>query len=360
MKLADIVKNWQLMLTLIAGMSSFMFSREAEIRRRFDVNEKAIQTAERQMRLFLNQPAYMLTYLENAYPEPAYCAALSAVQACVSALDQSPLTQPSCQGLSGRDAEAGTGDLAAAADALAREIDRIARESGLTEAAIHAEAETLAQEVAVGENWSARVSTTVQCDADLEPMFAALPLRERFLHHAVPEECVETLGLYKKTTCGAQLRQRLRMAEGGAAPEVQPPPGAAVPAEPVPEDSAAEPAAPADEAVVAERPAEACPPGGARPVVYPHVASRDLMAADAAVMDELRAKGWSLADARVAEGASSGGDIRFYYPDEAPCADRLAADVAAVEGFERPKLIDLSGRYRNLPFGRMELWMPVR
>ena len=58
------------------------------------------------------------------------------------------------------------------------------------------------------------------------------------------------------------------------------------------------------------------------------------------------------------------GEVRYYYPDQEGCARALAEDVAAVLreaglALDGLSVISLAGTYRNLPRGRMELWLPA-
>ncbi|MEM9013270.1 MAG: hypothetical protein AAGE18_18780 [Pseudomonadota bacterium] len=60
--------------------------------------------------------------------------------------------------------------------------------------------------------------------------------------------------------------------------------------------------------------------------------------------------------------AKTAGDVRYYYESQRPCAETLAKAASAAlaaEGVDVTiQVISLVGRYRDLPEGRMELWLP--
>ncbi|WP_138465212.1 hypothetical protein [Poseidonocella sp. HB161398] len=335
MQISEIVKSWQLFVLAVAGIAGMWISQKAETRSRFDVNATAIATAEGQMELFLSQPDYVLAYLENAYPEYAYCAALSAIQACVMAQDGRPGSGPSC--IAGA-AAAGDGEgvtvPARAGDALAQEIDRIAREAGLSEAALRMAGTADGDAVPLTAQTRAAEGRAAICNASLEGLQADTSLSGRFSRVSAEAECLDTLGLYRKTTCNSRLRERQRESTALQVAEAQP-------------------------AQAPDR--QACPPGEARPMVYPHAASEGDLGAAAQLATALQAKGWSLAEAEPAPGASKYGDVRYFHAEQKDCAERLAADVQEALGATSPlALIDLGNSYRNLPRGRMELWLAPR
>ncbi|WP_145962927.1 hypothetical protein [Mangrovicoccus ximenensis] len=103
--------------------------------------------------------------------------------------------------------------------------------------------------------------------------------------------------------------------------------------------------------------AAACGPEAVRPVIYPQAGSEDGKARAETLRSALGDKGWVLLATEVVSASPSNGDIRYYHAEQLACAEQLAQDIAATGGFGKPKLIYLGDRYRNLPTGRMELWL---
>ncbi len=156
MKLAALLDSWQKWLTFIVALASAYYAAGNFISGRFATSNQAIQAAESRMDLFRTQPGYVLTYLENAYPGYAYCAALSAVQACMSAIGTATDVSPSCHqsantftGEQDGTAADGTDRVTTspmAGELIAQEIDAIARKVGLSEAVLAEKARKMSEQ----------------------------------------------------------------------------------------------------------------------------------------------------------------------------------------------------------------------
>jgi len=117
-------------------------------------------------------------------------------------------------------------------------------------------------------------------------------------------------------------------------------------------------------------PSSVCVDLAERPIVYMQVVRSADREAAKALRNKLEERGWSIPGIEVVSGRRTDGDIRYYYDDQKDCATRLATDVCTAVSeltdaeeqwsFGRPKTISLAKTYRNLPRGRVELWLPAR
>ncbi len=355
--------SWQKWLTFIVALASAYYAAGNFAASRFETSNTAIQAAESRMDLFRTQPGYVLTYLENAYPAYAYCAALSAVQACMSAIGTAVDVSPSCHqsadtftGEQDGTAADGTDRVATspmAGELIAQEIDAIARKVGLSEAVLAAKARLLSEAPVPGAPARGCSGDLLSDDLDIwqaEPAVSPPGVIGRL---KLGRSCVETLGLYMQSICRSRLED-LRATEVLAASQT--------------EGDDELPAAAGDSEHVlvpapgpeGETPGDApggCPADAVRPVIYPQVASEAQKAEAETLRGALGDRGWVLLPTEVVPSSSSGGDIRYYHAEQLGCAEQLASDIAGIEGGARPRLIFLGDRYRNLPRGRMELWL---
>ncbi len=329
------VKNWQTILTLIAGLTALWYGWSDEVRTRFQVNQRAIDLAEQRTGALLLEPDYTLVFLENSFPEYAYCAALTTIQSCLASLDGAADTDDPRCAIS--DEAWGSLHLAgvnAAYDALGREVDRFADRLGWSAEGLaergREEAETL-----VPADPTSPIQPE-QCAGQVGRSSSAQDLRARWEALRLPQDCHEMLGFYQKTVCTSELRRR-REAR-------------------LSEQFTAAPASGGD----GDRPPRSCSQWQMDTLeVFAHIRAEG----DRSNAEELRtelatAYGWHIDSIEAVAGGTSVSDIRYYYEDQVGCATQLAADIAAQRPDDaRPRLIFLGNSYRNLPRGRMELWL---
>jgi hypothetical protein len=319
--LVGLVQQWQVVVTAIAAATALWFGFADQRRKEVELNRAAVTAAKAATPAdFALDPYAALAEFRVSYPEHAFCAALGTFLA--EAARQAP-----------------TGDAAAVrrmSDAVGTQVDRIAGRGGLTLAQI----EGLAS-AAAGDG-----SSQDACP-DLRPRFG---LRGR----ALGPDCrvlVETFAQVQCQTRAAEKRRASVAAEigSGGAPAAEPP--APIPTEsPAP---AAEPSASAGPTGRMAAPGPFC--GGTPPTVFVQFTG-DRAAAER-LRAELQAAGWSAPAVEAVTGARPRGDVRFYWPDQEACAAALAEALQAATGAEFIT-VSLAGRYRNLPRGRMEVWLP--
>jgi hypothetical protein len=106
----------------------------------------------------------------------------------------------------------------------------------------------------------------------------------------------------------------------------------------------------------AGQPGAAC--GEQPPLIFPHFVEAADRERVATLRSRLVQAGWRLAPIEAVTGRTFG-DVRIYREEDRPCGERLAEVVANELGLEPLAVISLAERYRNLPIGQMELWLPT-
>lgn len=346
--LKKIFENWQVLLTVIAGATSLWVNYANEERRHFELNKTAIEVAEQRTAAFFDRPGYVLTFLENAYPEHAYCAALSTMQACVSAMGAQGNDSSFCfsgpaaldfDATSDQSTSTGPGETAlkSARDTLGREIDVFAQRAGLSVAALSDNAHATAAQWGTEGN-----QAEASCNADMTDLVKTMSWAEYLGYLRMPEDCRETLGLFKKTTCNSDVgrRQEAFLSELNMS-LVDPLVDAIVVNNPE-----------TTQPIVVE-----LPECTERPVIYSHIGRAADQPAAEDLRDVLGVLGWQTVGIETVDGYRSAGDIRYYYPEQADCAEVLRLEIQAMGVWPNLKTIYLGDKYSNLPRGRVELWL---
>jgi hypothetical protein len=310
-------RNGSVLVGLAAAALGLAFNWNAEQRRVAELNLQAMRVAEERLAAFETDPHNTVAWLEAGFPRHAYCAGLTVFIA--------------------RSARVGGGtDVSAVrnmSDAVGLEIDRIGADAGLS-----------AREIEdAGFEEGARLAQSERPGACGEAV--AVGALDRLL---MPDECARVLGAYRKNSCFRAWREAseaLVRAEM-AAPET-PPILSMAPAPPEEEGPCADPAE--------------------RPEVFLHIVEPGDRAAANEIVEILSQRGWRFPGVELVEGAATRGDVRFYHEDQRACAGRLAEAVReALPPTPRAEalrerglaLISLENRYRNLPRGRVEVWLP--
>jgi hypothetical protein len=300
----SLAQQWQVLVTAIAAGTALWFGFAEQRRKQVEVNRAAVIAAKMvEPEAFARDPYATVAEFRVSYPEHAFCAALGYFLA--ETARQGPTT--------GTDAARRMGD------ALGVQVERIAAQGGLTLGAI----EELAA-AAAGDG-----SGLDACPSLRPP----LGLRAR----AIWPDCRVLIETFAQTRCQARAAEARRAsvaAEIGAGEAPPMPPAAPAPGMPL--------AAPD-------------PSCGVDPMVFVQFTG------DPAPAEALRAKleaaGWSAPGIEAVQGVRPRGDVRYYWPEQADCAAALAQSLAGAMGTEFTT-VSLAGRYRNLPRGRMEIWLP--
>ena len=311
--LGALLQQWQVVVTGIAAATALWFGFADQRRKQVEVNREAVTAAKTvPADAFALDPYATLAEFRVSYPEHAFCAALGTFLA--EAARQAPTA----------DASAGR----RMNDALGAQIDRISAQGGLSLAVI----DDLAT-AAAGDG------TAADACPGLRPPVGIRGLAMRPDCRVLLESFAQTRcqGLAAEARRGAVAAQAMAGAASPppAAPESVPGPGAA-----------AAPLAPPD---------PAC--GASPPTVFVQFTG-DRDGAEA-VRGGLADAGWTAAPLDAVGGVRPVGDVRYYWPEQAPCAEALAASLGA--SLATPfTAISLAGRFRNLAPDRMEVWLPSR
>lgn len=308
--LGALLQQWQVVVTGIAAATALWFGFADQRRKEVEINRAAVTAAKAvPAEAFALDPYATLAEFRVSYPEHAFCAALGTFLA--EAARQSPAADVSTARRMN--------------DAVGAQIDRIGAEGGLGLATI--------EDLAVGAAGDGMAADS--CPA-LRP-----PLGVRGL--ALWPDCRVLLETFAQTRCQLLATETRRAAvaaqamAGATSPPTAEPSVGATPAPPSPPPP----------------PDPAC--GPTPPAAFVQFTG-DRAAAEA-VRARLAAAGWTVPPIDEVAGTRPVGDVRYYWPEQAACAEALAASLGAA--LAAPfAAISLAGRYRNLPRDRMEIWLP--
>ncbi|MBP7240396.1 hypothetical protein [Amaricoccus sp.] len=334
--LAALFQQWQVVVAAIAAATALWFGFDDQRRKQLDLNRAAVDEAKdaEHLAAFRADPHSTLVEFRATYPEHAFCAALGYYVAEAGRLADDETARASVKPIG---------------DAIGAQIERLAAQGGSSLDAL----QTLAV-AAAGDGGAA--SDCPRLGPDLA--WYARPL--------MWTDCRLLLATFAQAQCQAEAT---RLAAAALAP---PPPEAVVlpdgwigmaptppspSAEPTPQVAPPAPATDEPAPTMALGPGDAC--GAAPPTVFiQFVAEADRPRA-AAARDLLLAAGWPVAEGLdLVAAARTAGDVRFYWPEQAACAARLAEALGSAFGSPFATL-SLAGRYRNLPRGRVEVWLPA-
>ncbi|MBP6999943.1 hypothetical protein [Amaricoccus sp.] len=338
--LGALLQQWQVVVAAIAAATALWFGFDDQRRKQLDINRQAVEEAKdaEHLAAFRADPHSTLVEFRATYPEHAFCAALGYYVAEAGRLAGDETARRSVKPI---------------ADAIGAQIERLAAQGGSSLDALQSTA--LA---AAGAGGAA--SDCPRLGADLS--WYAWPL--------MWTDCRLLLATFAQAQCQGEATRLAAAAMPPMPAEVALPetwtggplaPPVAAPAEPSPESvpetatDAPRPDTPAPTAALG--PGEAC--GAAPPVVYIQFVAPPARPRAAEARDLLLAAGWQVAEGlELVDAARTAGDVRFYWPEQADCAARLAEALQAA--FGQPfATISLAGRYRNLPRGRVEVWLPA-
>lgn len=318
--LAALLQQWQVVVTGIAAATALWFGFADQRRKQVEINRDAVTAAKAlPADAFALDPYATLAEFRVSYPEHAFCAALGTF-----------LAEAARQGF--------TADVSTARrmnDAVGAQIDRIAAEGALSLATI----EDLAV-VAAGDGTGADSCPALRPPVGLRGL-AMWPDCRVLIETFAQTRCQSVALDVRRAAVAAQAMAGAAASPPSDEPAPAPPPGAT----PGP-DLAAERMAPPD---------PAC--GPSPPTVFVQFTG-DPDGAEA-VRDRLAAAGWTAAPVEEVVGVRPVGDVRYYWPDQASCAEALAASLGAALATSFTA-ISLAGRYRNLARDRMEIWLPSR
>lgn len=331
--LAALFQQWQVVVAAIAAATALWFGFDDQRRKQLDINRAAVDEAKdaEHLAAFRADPHSTLVEFRATYPEHAFCAALGYYVAEAGRLADDATARANVKSIG---------------DAIGAQIERLAAQGGSSLDALQALAVA-----AAGDGGAA--SDCPRLGPDLA--WYARPL--------MWADCRLLLATFAQAQCQAEatrlaiaamappLPETVVLPEGWTAgPALSPPPDQPRP-QTVPGDAGDEPAP-----TMALGPGDAC--GAAPPTVYiQFVAEADRPRA-AAARDLLLAAGWPVAEGLDLVAARTAGDVRFYWPEQAGCAARLAEALGSAFGSPFAT-ISLAGRYRNLPRDRVEVWLPA-
>ena len=393
----EFVGRWQVLVAAIAAATSLWFGFEDREQKRLTINQDALKFVRDPALIerFWADPPNTLNEIEASYPRHAFCATLGYLLAEVSRAD----LRRSLPSATGPDRGA---TLNSARSAIDEEVTRIAKEAALpicylrelgvatASQAVPVDSGSRGGEFAGGTAGGAAGGAgggtgggpgTPEMCRDVAPAesCAAIAAPTSWLdRRLLPHECLLVLDAYGENACvvesgvrrqllvAEQQREeerRLASAEAAAVtarPALPIPPAGAEPAPTQPEESTSASEQPAEPGTAPAGPA-AC--DGGSPAVFTQYPTGNQGAARA-VAEALAAAGWSMTPLDAVDAVPQRGEVRFYYPEQRSCAQALAEDAARAlrrAGVETPGLgvISLAKAYRNLPRGRIELWLPA-
>lgn len=342
--LVTLTQQWQVIVAAIAAVTALWFGFDDQRRKQLDINRAAVQSAKTErLAEFIADPHSTLVEFRATYPEHAFCAALGYYVAEAGRLATK--------------SEAGRGSvdrlrIRQMNDAIGAQIERLAAQGGsslddLKELAVEAAGEGGANSGCprLGPNLGLRSRATMWPDCRL--------LLSTFVQAECQTEATRLAAVMPAGAAGGPAAPDVTVAVPGgpAPPEPAPQPdasGAAPAPQPAPEP--APPPAPAADS----GPGPAC--GAAPPTIFVQYVSGDGAGARRAA-EALAASGWAVAGVEHVADGRTRGDVRYYWDEQAACARRLAEALGAAGGGDFGT-ISLAGRYRNLPRGQMEVWLP--
>ena len=330
--LGGLLQHWQVVVTVVAATLAVWYKAGEERRKELDVNRVAVETARKPetRAQFLTDPHNTLAEFQATYPPHAYCAALGFFVAEAGRETRQRLDRT----------DAVVKDVN---DALLAAVEALADRAGIAEATF----DIFVQDATASADPPEGPPRCAQIRADL-PLTAA---------YTVKEECRLAIHGFGQNRCLAQRWVNER-AQDVAAEQ------AAVQAEAVYADVTLVPPEEGIDAPIVERaptvpgPGPAC--GATPPLVYVHFSASTDRSTVEVLRADMLAAGWKVTAADHVPGSNTLGDLRIYWDAQRPCAEELAAILSDLPEIGRPiRIISLEGRYRGLPQGQMELWLPA-
>lgn len=327
--LAALFQQWQVVVAAIAAATALWFGFDDQRRKQLDINRAAVEEAKdaEHLAAFRADPHSTLVEFRATYPEHAFCAALGYYVAEAGRLAADESARKSVKPIG---------------DAIGAQIERLAAQGGSSLDAL--------QSLALDAAGSGGADSG--CPR-LGPDLAW------YARGVMWPDCRLLLATFAQAQCQTEAT-RLAAAPVAMAPaETVEPWSNPVPPLPAPQPGP-EPLPtpePTPAPAAALGPGDAC--GPAPPEVYIQFVAEAGRAEATRLREALAAAGWPVVAALDLEaGAATRGDVRFYWPEQESCATRLAEALADLAG--RPfDTISLAGRYRNLPRGRVEIWLPA-
>lgn len=329
--LAGLLQQWQVVLTVVAAALAIWYKAGEERRKELDVNRDAVATARSDdtRARFLADPHNTLAEFQATYPPHAYCAALGffvaeAGRETRQRLDRTDSTVKEVN------------------DALLAAVEALADRAGMDPAQF----ETFVRDAAASANPPEGPPRCAQVRAELS-------LAARY---TVKEECALAIHGFGQNRCLAQRWVNERAQEVAVEQAVAQAEASAVPAVTIPPDDGVDVPV-VEPAPAVPGPGPAC--GASPPLVYVHFAAGTDRDTVESLRTEMLAAGWKVTAADHVPDANTSGDLRIYWEAQRPCAEELAAMLSDLPQIGRPiRIISLEGRYRGLPTGQMELWLP--
>ena len=339
--LFDMIKQWQVIVAVMAAMVSLWFSFSEYLQKKSELNRVAVlqATSQETRNAFISDPHNTINLMQVSYPRYGFCATLGIFAAHSSTLQVAVLR--------GKEVE-GRANLALIHEALDEEMSRIA-----------------------GPDLAERAAAIRRLDLDVGDDCAAIDAKPPFLSRWFGyAECTRAVEAYMENQCtvARERRQLERVQEQSVAAlaEIEAERAKVKASEPTVADEAflecdgclviSEPALPDYSAVMAS-----CPEP---PLIYAQYRDPKDEETVRQILSDLRGLGWQSPGAELIEGNAVRGDVRYYYAEQEPCALALStilSDLAeSWSGNAQPfPHFSLAERFKDLPRGRMEIWFPV-
>jgi hypothetical protein len=327
--LLAIVQQWQVFVALLVAIVGLWFTFVDQNRKAFELNREAVLAAQSEttLRLYAQDPQNTLMEFRAIYPQHAFCSALNTFIAQT--------------GRASGDADSAETARSEAEQALLVQVETLAAAQGMRPDNLAA---LIDRADAEGDRGP---------DAICPKLEATRPVTGRLERPLAPRECLLALTTFAQNRCNSARRAalfRLDSEVEQVSLSASPPPRYAEPDGRPPAAAVEAPAA------WAEGPGEAC--GEQPPLVFPHFVETADRERVTTLRERLVQAGWRLAPIDRVTGRTAG-DVRIYREEDRACGERLAAVVADELGLERFAVISLAERYRSLPAGQMELWLPT-
>jgi hypothetical protein len=335
--LMGFVQQSQVLLAVAVAGAGLLFNVNAQRREELSLNRTAVEAARADVIRsdFRDDPHNTIAEFKATFPRHAYCAALGFFIAENGRLTRSNLDRPDDQ-------------VRSMNDALTLEIEALAQSLGIGQDAFQA--------------FVAR-STASAATPDTGPGCAAVHADHGRWPLFPEPECLLVIDSFGQNRCtiqrwtdqrAATIRaEQVAMAATPYRPRAALAPGPTT--EPRPEPGLSPAAVPPPQGQFP--PPDAC--GAASPLVFVQFTRPEDRTKIDALRDRMLRAGWQVAPAESRPTGRTDGDIRIYREDQRPCAEALAAAVAAQPEVSRPiQVISLADRYAGLPQGQVELWLP--
>lgn len=340
--LIEFIKQWQVVVAVMAATVSLWFSYSEHLTKRAELNRDAIQQASGDDLVadFISDPHNTINLMQASYPDHAFCASLGVLAAHQARLQVAILKE---QGESGR------ANLPFIDEAMQEEMSRLAALASVD------------LFKAQSFNEAAENSGDLNCAAIPErPGLMAALFQKKECRGAVEtyleNRCIVAREVLFKAERDAKTEQALALAQAELSkiePVVWP-------------DAGQVDDCPNCELVVEVPAADygdvlaTCPEP---PLIYAQYRAAEDQAGVEELLMWLKEAGFPTAKPELVAGTSQGGDVRYYSAGQEPCAVALSAVMTDIMsrhfGMETDfPAFSLEGRFKNLPTGRMELWFP--